>query len=180
MGDPGRPEEVGERRQRAKSLALLAVTLVIVLTAAAPALAEPPQNNRIIRGLITDVNRSAEVVLVEEDPSDKWGSDKGNFTVTNETEILERQGGKLTPASFEVLRVGQMVEATYSGPIAESYPSQGTAGRIVILDEDRTDTPDDGGPAVLPDTGGASLLVLGVLLIASGLLACRVADYSLR
>ena len=179
LGDPGRPEEVGERRQRAKSLALVAVTLVIVLMAAAPALAQSPDNIRI-RGLITNVGRSAEVVLVEEDPSDKWGSDKGKFTVTNETEILERQGGKLTPASFEVLRVGQLVEATYAGPVAESYPSQGTAGRIVILDKDPTDTPDDGGPAVLPDTGGAPLPVLGVFLIASGLLARRIADYSLR
>jgi hypothetical protein len=60
------------------------------------------------------------------------------------------------------------VEATYAGPVAESYPTQGTAGRIVILGDDQADT-----PAVLPDTGGASLRVLGVLLIAGGLLARR-------
>ena len=68
-----------------------------------------------------------------------------------------------------------MVEAIYSGPVAESYPTQGVAGRIVILEEDRTDT-----PAVLPATGGTLLPVLGVLVIASGLLARWIARYSLR
>jgi hypothetical protein len=150
-------------------LALLVVMLAIVL--AAPALAEPPENS--IRGVITEVSRSAEVVLVEEDPSERSGSAKGEFAVTEETEILEQMGG--ARASFEDLRVGQLVEATYTGPVAESYPTQGVAGRIVILDEDQADT-----PTVLPDTGGASVLVLGALLIAGGLVIRRLVVYSLR
>ncbi len=162
---------MGERRQKSKSLALLAATLVMVLTVAAPALAESSENS--IRGTITHVSPSAEVVLVEEDPSDESGSAKGEFAVTRQTEIFERRGGKLT--SFEDLRVGQLVEATYAGPVAESYPTQGTAGRIIILGEDQADT-----PALLPDTGGAPLPVLGVLLITSGLLARLVVGYSLR
>ena len=166
----GGPEVVGERRQKAKSLALLAAALAMVLTAAAPALAEPPENS--IRGSITHVSRSAEVVLVEEDPSDESGSAKGEFAVTKETEILERRGGKLTPASFESLRAGQKVEATYTGAVAESYPTQGVAGKIVILADD--------DPAVLPDTGGWVLQVLIVLFITSGLLASLVVAYSLR
>ena len=149
------------------SLALLAA-LATILAGAAPALADSPENS--IRGTITDISLSAEVVLVEEDPSDESGSAKGEFAVTKETEILERRGGKL--ASFEDLRVGQIVEATYAGPVAESYPTQGTAGRIVILDDDN--------PAVLPDTGGGVLQVLIVLLIAGGLLASLVVGYSLR
>ncbi len=155
---------MGGRRQKSKSLELLAATLVMVLTAAAPALAEPPENS--IRGSITHVSPSAEVVLVEENPSDESGSAKGEFSVTEETEILERRGGRLTPASFESLKAGQQVEATYTGAVAESYPTQGVAGKIVILDDD--------DPAVLPDTGGGVLQVLVVLLITSGLLARRV------
>jgi hypothetical protein len=131
----------------------------IILAAAARGLAEPPENG--VRGVVT------EVVLVEEDPSERSGSAKGEFAVTGRTEILEQRGGD--PASFEDLRVGQMVEATYEGPVAESYPTQGIAGRIIILDGDRTGN--DGGSAVLPDTGGAPLLVPGALLIAGGLLA---------
>ncbi len=161
---------MGERRQKSKSLALLAATLVMVLTAAAPVLAEPSENS--IRGTITRVSPSAEVVLVEENPSEESGSAKGEFSVTEETEILERRGGRLTLASFESLRVGEKVEATYTGAVAESYPTQGTAGRIVILI--------DGDPAVLPDTGGGVLQVLVVLLIAGGLLVRWVVGYSLR
>ena len=147
------------------SVAVLGVTL------AAPALAEPSGNS--IRGDITDVSRSAKVILVEEDPSDEWGSDKGEFAVDDETEILEERDGDLAPVAFEALRVGQMVEATYTGPVAESYPTQGVAGRIVILEGEPTDNPDDGGLAALPDTGGASLAVLVGLLIAGTLLVGR-------
>jgi hypothetical protein len=149
---------------------LWVVALVVVL--AAPALAQSRENS--VRGEITELSRSAEVVLVEEDPSDESGSAKGEFAVDGETEILEQRDGDLAPAAFEELRVGQ-VEATYSGPVAESYPTQGVASRIVILDEGRTD---NDGLATLPNTGGAPLL--GVLLIGGALLAARVAGYSLR
>ena len=169
--------KVGLRYSDTRCLALLAA-LWIVFATGAPAFAEPPENS--VRGSVTEVSRSAEVVLVEEDPSDASGSAKGEFAVTDETEILEQQDGDQAPASFEDLRVGQMVEATYAGPVAESYPTQGIAGRIVILDENRTDHPDDGGLAALPNTGGAAALVLGGLLIAGGLVVRRLAGYSLR
>jgi hypothetical protein len=144
----------------------------LAMALAAPALAQSPENS--IRGEITELSRSAEVVLVEEDPSDESGSAKGEFAVDGETEILEQRDGDLAPAAFEELRVGLVVEATYSGPVAESYPTQGVAGRIVILDEGRTDNPDDGGLSVLPNTGGVPLA--GGLLIGA-LLALRVARF---
>jgi hypothetical protein len=149
------------------------VLWVAALGIAAPAQAQPPENG--IRGEITEVSRSAEVVLVEEDPSDEAGSAKGEFAVTEETEILDGRGGDPAPAAFEELRVGQMVEATYSGPVAESYPTQGVAGRIVILHGDRTDDPDDAGLSALPDTGGTPLV--RVLLIGGALLVLRVACF---
>ena len=152
------------RRWLVLSVAVLGMAL------AAPALAQPPETS--IRGEITELSRSAEVVLVEEDPSDESGSAKGEFAVDGETEILEQRDGGLAPVAFEELRVGQMVEATYSGPVAESYPTQGVAGRIVILEEGRVD---NGGLATLPNTGGAPLL--GVLLIGGALLVLRVARF---
>ena len=155
---------------RAGGLALLGVLGV----AMAPlALAQSTENG--VRGVVTEVSRSAEVVLVEEDPSEESGSAKGEFAVTDETEILEQRDGQLAPVDFEVLRVGQMVEATYSGPVAESYPTQGVAARIVILDSEQGDA-----LTVLPDTGGGMILVSSVLLIGGALLVRRVAGYSLR
>ena len=155
-----------------RGLTLLAA-LGMVLAAAAPALAAPPESS--IRGTITEVSRSAKVVLVEEDPASKSGLAKGEFAVTDETEILEQRGEDLVPVPFEKLRVGQKVEATYAGPVAESYPTQGVAARIVILDSEQSDA-----LTVLPDTGGGMLLVSSVLLIGGALLVRRVAGYSLR
>ena len=155
-----------------RGLALLAA-LGVGLAAAAPALAAPPESS--IRGTITEVSRSAKVVLVEEDPASQSGLAKGEFAVTDETEILEQRGEDLVPVPFEKLRVGQKVEATYAGPVAESYPTQGVAARIVILDTGTERCPD-----VLPDTGGGMLLVSSVLLIGGALLVRRVAGYSLR
>lgn len=155
-----------------RGLALLAA-LGVGLAAAAPALAAPPESS--IRGTITEVSRSAKVVLVEEDPASQSGLAKGEFAVTDETEILEQRGEDLVPVPFEKLRVGQKVEATYAGPVAESYPTQGVAARIVILDREQSDA-----LTVLPDTGGGMLLVSSVLLIGGALLVRRVAGYSLR
>lgn len=160
------------RRSGAKGLALLAA-IGITFGIAAPAFAQSPESS--VRGVVTEVSRSAEVVLVEEDPSDRSGSAKGQFAVTEKTEILEQRDGDLSPVPFEALRVGQTVEATYDGPVAESYPTQGIAGRIVILGEDRS-----GALTALPDTGGVSPLVLGVLLIGGTLLVRWVTGYPLR
>ena len=76
-------------------------------------------------GYITSI--SGDSVLVEEDPqdpvSDGADSIKGYFTVTGETEFFRLVGGDAVgPATFEELQVGQLVSATYSGPVLESYP----------------------------------------------------------
>jgi hypothetical protein len=123
-----------------KKLVLLTVILAMILTmlvaATAPvALAQTAQPVSYV-GYITSI--SGDSVLVEEDPQDPVlggaGSNKGYFTVTGETEILRLVGGDaVAPATFEDLEVGQLVSATYSGPILESYPTQGGAGSIVIL-----------------------------------------------
>jgi hypothetical protein len=105
-------------------------------------------------------------VLVEEDPQDAIfdgaGTHKGYFTVTSETKILRWQGEGSVLATFEDLEVGQLVVATYAGPILGSYPSQGGAGSIVILADPSGEEPvcnipegcdfdGDGVPEVLPD-----------------------------
>ena len=82
-------------------------------------------------------------MLVEENPNDERGSAKGAFTITDETEILRQQGDEQVPTTFDDLQVGQLVVATYVGPVAESYPTQGTAGSIVILEEAAGDEPAD-------------------------------------
>jgi Protein of unknown function (DUF3221) len=118
-----------------KKLILIAATLMMVLTVTAPvALAQMEPISYV--GYITSI--SGNSVLVEEDPQDPVlggaGSNKGYFSVTDETEIFRLVGGDaVAPATFEELEVGQLVSAIYSGPILESYPPQGEAGSIVVL-----------------------------------------------
>ena len=143
-----------------KKLVLMATTLTLLVAAtAAVALAQEEPASYV--GYITSI--SGDSVLVEEEPAGEWGGNKGYFTVTGETEILRLVGGDaVAPATFEELEVGQLVEATYSGPILESYPSQGEASSIMILEEDYGDDevrcllPEGCGPDILPDGTGAA------------------------
>ena len=86
-----------------------------------------------VRGTITSI--SGSVLLVEEVPSAEESGDKGYFTVTDETEIARLEGDIRIPASLEDLEVGQQVQAEYAGAVAQSYPTQGEAESIVILEE---------------------------------------------
>ena len=125
--------------------------LAMMLASAATAVAQTESANGI-QGYVTSI--SGSVVLVEEDPGDESGSAKGAFTVTEDTEILRQQGGEQVPAALGDLQAGQTVLATYAGPVGESYPTQGEAGSIVILEES---SGDDDGRCLLPegcDTGG--------------------------
>ncbi len=141
---------------------LLVASLAMLSVAAAVAVAQTEPSNDV-QGLITDI--SGTVVLVEENPDDEAGSAKGYFTVTGETEILRQQDGALVPATFEDLQVGQPVVATYSGPILESYPPQGGAGSLLILEEPAGGAPaDDELLCLLPegcDTSGDGVPDLG-------------------
>ena len=69
-----------------KKLILLVTALALAL-AAAPALAQNEPVNGV-QGVITNISGAA--VLVEENPTDEWGSAKGAFTITDETEILRQ------------------------------------------------------------------------------------------
>ena len=123
-------------RAAVKKLILVAATLTVVVMATAPV--APAQTVEPVSyvGYITIISGSS--VLVEEDPQDPVlggaGSNKGYLSVNGETEIFRLVGGDaVAPAAFEELEVGQLVSVTYSGPILESYPSQGGAGSITIL-----------------------------------------------
>ena len=133
----------------AKRLVALLGMLALMLAAAVPALAQQaPQYGGAqyagdevvegipatdaIEGIVTEISGSA--VLVEENLLANSGG-KGYFTVTDETEITKQENGQTVPAAFEDLAVGQAVEAAYAGAVAESYPTQGNAASIAILEE---------------------------------------------
>ena len=53
--------------------------------------------------------------------------------MTAETSIFRMEDGKKVGGKFSDLKVGQMVEASFTGPVSESYPVQGAAREIVIV-----------------------------------------------
>jgi hypothetical protein len=94
-----------------------------------------------IRGKITNVSpaplsNSGNIlgsILIEGAKERDTGIDKAMTRVVARTRLFKMQDGKKVEARFEDLKVGQTVEATFAGPVAESYPVQGAAAEIVIL-----------------------------------------------
>lgn len=175
-------------------LPVLLVTALLTV-AGTPAVAQEAGGDGTFQGFVTDVSRSAEVVTVEANPSDRAGAPRGVFAVDEGTEIFRQQGGQLEPASFEDLAIAQLVEVSYSGPVAESYPIQTVADEIVIVSgplggvpthsQNQYEAPSgdagnvsDSKPVALdtlPDTGGLPLMipVAAALGISGGLLFRR-------
>ena len=63
------------------------------------------------------------------------GNQQGNVTVkiTNETQILRKDGNKLNNGTFENLKPGQSVDITFIGPIIQGYPPQANGNQITIM-----------------------------------------------
>lgn len=155
-----------------RKLVALAVVLAASLGVAAPAASqEAPGEQGGITGFVTDV--SGTNVLIENDPLEESGSDKASVEITPETRISRQQGQDQVPATPEDLEARQLVEAVFSGPVAESYPVQAAAGSITILED-----ADDGATSTdatvpsdeLPGTGGAVLTMFGVGALLGGIL----------
>jgi hypothetical protein len=91
--------------------------------------AQLPGGEPGITGVVTAVGDSARTLRVEERPEDTSGSAKAVVRVPAGTPILERSG---QARQFGELRVGMRVSVWFAGPVAESYPVQGTAHTVVI------------------------------------------------
>ncbi len=113
------------------------IAFVVSIAGCAPAASVPDVAPDIV-GTITTVQAPATAegrtrVRIEANPADDSGSPKMVLAVEPETRILDaRGGGEMRPAGLEALRVGARVRAWVTGPIMESYPSQGSAGTIVL------------------------------------------------
>lgn len=75
-------------------------------------------------------------VSVEEDPTSETGDPKMVVGVNSGTAILLQTAEGYEPATFADLREGNLVAVWASGPIAESYPTQGDGDAIAILHRD--------------------------------------------
>lgn len=88
-----------------------------------------------IRGWIKEIQMDEEEllihsILVEGEIEDDTQYDSAYVNITEETKILKDD----KEVNLDVLEEGLMVEVIFDGPVAESYPVQGAAKKIIIID----------------------------------------------
>ena len=87
---------------------------------------QPEMKPADIRGTVTRV--AANEIRVEADPT-KFSGAKAVVKITSTTEITDAAGKSVAASA---LREGQVVRVWYGGEIAQSYPLQTEAVKIVI------------------------------------------------
>lgn len=86
-----------------------------------------PSEAPYIQGAVISVDGGQ--ILVEENAAQASGSAKASLRLNHSTRIVHRSGVAARPSD---LRVRQRVQAWVTGPVTESYPTQGTAAVVVI------------------------------------------------
>jgi len=118
----------------ARALLLVAVAMVLVATTigCAPTLpAETPGITGTVTSLVPGDDRPASLLV--EGPAQPAGavSDKAQVTVAPSTQIFGPDGAE---AAASTIVQGASVKVWFEGPVAESYPVQGTAKAIQVLE----------------------------------------------
>ena len=97
-----------------------------------------PRGGVDIHGTVTDVQRTATpggevlaTVRVEGSKDANTQYDKASIRITRATRLSVE--GSDRGATLDDLAVGAVVEARFTGPVAESYPVQATAEEVVII-----------------------------------------------
>lgn len=116
---------------RKRPILLLAAALLITLVAAG---CSENSGDPDITGLIVAIEDSRVLVVADLDEVstdfEDWEGRRAIYITVTDKTAIRMGGGK---GSFEDLAVGQKVEAWADGAIAESYPEQAAAKKIVIL-----------------------------------------------
>lgn len=114
-------------------LLLFAMMLAVALGGCA---AKLPDEEPSISGYITsaEIRADGASILVEEEPSQESGDNKAMVTVNEDTKLW-LDGDPLVKATVDGLVEGLRVDVWFTGPVAESYPVQATAGTVLVYRE---------------------------------------------
>jgi beta-N-acetylhexosaminidase len=123
------------------AFAVWGVAALFLAGASSPSLAQDKKAD--INGVITKASVSNDAkkvtlgsILVEGKVEKDTSYDKASITILKTTKLEKQVGKEIMPATFADLKVGAKVIATFSGPVAESYPVQARAGVVLILPAD--------------------------------------------
>jgi len=126
-----------------KRLTVLFVAACVAASACSSAPGEPdgasltvvvPTDAASIIGDIAQVERTGGGlrILVQQIPTRSAGYPVAWIAVNGGTDVVQRAGETLSRGSSRELAVGMRVQAWFTGPVAESYPVQATAGTILV------------------------------------------------
>jgi hypothetical protein len=118
----------------------VSVGLLVALMAFFPgcaATAKPIETEADLIGFITEIrpNGGRDILgqINVESHADKIVS-KDIITITDETMIFQQDGNDLRRTAFKTFENKQWVKIWFTGPVLESFPVQGTAGQVVIVE----------------------------------------------
>lgn len=114
-------------KERIISVCLI-ISMLILLAACSP-------DTIGIRGKVTSVSENGETMsmLVEGSVTKDTTFDKASVSVTKDTAIIIRENNVDKPGDKSAIKEGATVEVVFTGEVAESYPVQGTAKKVIIL-----------------------------------------------
>ena len=115
-------------------MSLLVVVALFLLVPLGGCTPTPPAEQPGIVGIVTSVvagdDRPASIMVEGGKQAAGAVSDKANVTITPTTQVFGADG---TKASASAIAQGATVKVWFEGPVAESYPVQGSAKVIQII-----------------------------------------------
>jgi hypothetical protein len=113
------------------------LTVLMAVSLGCTSTAKPMETEADLIGFITGIrpNREGNILgqINVESHADKIVS-KYVVTITDETLIFQQDGNDLRRTAFKTLENKQWVKIWFTGPVMESFPVQGTAGQVVIVE----------------------------------------------
>lgn len=104
---------------------------------ASPSPSAPPSGAADITGVVSDLTPGGDAAtvtfLVVADPDVAGSYDRAWVRVTVETTIWSQTGEDRNQLTADDLEDEQRVAVWFTGPVAESYPVQATAGAVEVL-----------------------------------------------
>lgn len=121
---------------------LLAAVLAVTAFASAGCTVVTPETPPDLRGTVENCDSTGPRAVVFLGTIHVVGKieegiryERASVTITRDSRILHGTGGrKAYRARYSDIRRGDTVEVWFSGPVDGSYPAQGTAGTVVIIE----------------------------------------------
>ena len=90
------------------------------------------QQTAVFSASVLEMTEKTLLIEPEQGSAERASADRISVSLTQDAELLNLAGDSCTPAD---IHVGDTVEITYDGVIAESYPAQITARRVAVTAE---------------------------------------------